>query len=151
MINKFLLGCRFLVASLFVVSGAEKLLGSTENFFFILQAYAVFPDPLARLLSVVFPWIELGAGVFLALGLWIRLVLSVLACISGSFVLVVGQAILRGLPIDNCGCFGELVHLPLRGVILLDLTTLILVLACLKHGAAVSVFSLDELYHKRQP
>ncbi len=151
MANKALLGCRFLVAALFIVSGAEKLFGSPENFYYVLQAYAVFPDPLARLLSIIFPWLEFGAGVFLALGLWLRPVLILLAGISGSFVLVVGQAILRGLPIDNCGCFGDLVHLPLRGVILLDVTTFLFVLLCLKYGATISLFSLDGHYNKHQP
>ncbi len=151
MINNIILGCRFLIAALFIVSGGEKLLGSSEDFYYVLQAYAVFPDPLARLISFVFPWVEFSTGVFLALGLWLRPVLALLTVISGSFILVVGQAIVRGLPIDNCGCFGELVHLPLRGVIVVDVTTLILALVCLKHGEAVSLFSVDGHYKKHQP
>ena len=151
MINHVLWGCRFLIAALFIVSGGEKLLGAPENFYYVLQAYAVFPDPLARLLSLVFPWIELGAGVFLAMGLWLRPVLFVLAGISGSFILVVGQAIVRRLPIDNCGCFGDLVHLPLRGVIILDVTTFLVVAACFKYSEAISLFSIDDHYKKHQP
>ncbi len=138
-----LLLLRFTVALIFIVSGFEKLMSAPENFIYVLQAYDVFPDFLVRISSVAFPWIELSLGIFLMLGLWLRWVLIGVACLSTALIMVVGQAILRHLPIDNCGCFGNLVHLPLRGVIFLDMAILASVLSCLFHMAAVSRFSLD--------
>jgi uncharacterized membrane protein YphA (DoxX/SURF4 family) len=142
--DNILLLLRFVVAAIFIVSGFEKLMSPSENFLYVLQAYDVFPDVLARMFSVVFPWIELGLGVFLAAGLWLRLTLTGLLCVSSSFILVVGQAIVRKLPIDSCGCFGNLVHLPLHGVIFLDISIVMVCLACLFYLKAVSRFSLDE-------
>jgi triosephosphate isomerase len=141
-----LLFLRFVIALIFIVSGVEKLISPSENFLYVLQAYAVFPDAVARLTSVAFPWIELGVGVFLALGLWLRPTVLVLSCMSASFIMVVAQAIIRKLPIDSCGCFGNLVHLPLQGVIILDVTIFVSALLFLKHMKAVSRFSLDRFY-----
>ena len=139
---------RFIIALIFIVSGFEKLISPSENFLYVLQAYAVFPDAVARLASVVFPWIELGVGVFLALGLWLRPAILVLSCMSASLIMVVAQAIIRKLPIDSCGCFGNLVHLPLKGVIILDVAIFISTLLFLRDVGAVRRFSLDQLYDK---
>jgi len=141
-----LLFLRFIIALIFIVSGVEKLISPSENFLYVLQAYAVFPDPIARMVSVVFPWIELVVGVFLALGLWLRPTVLVLLCMSGSFIMVVAQAIIRKLPIDSCGCFGNLVHLPLQGVIILDVAICTSVVLFLLKMNAVRRFSLDRLY-----
>lgn len=141
-----LLILRFVIALIFIVSGFEKLISPSENFLYVLQAYAVFPDVIVKLISLVFPWIELAVGVFLALGLWLRPAAFVLACISGSFILVVGQAIIRQLPLDSCGCFGNLVHLPLKGVIFLDTTIFVSALLFLQNPGAVRRFSLDQTF-----
>lgn len=141
-----LLILRFIIALIFIVSGFEKLISPSENFLYVLQAYAVFPDVIARAASVVFPWIELGVGVFLALGLWLRPAVFVLACMSGSLIMLVAQAIIRRLPIDSCGCFGNLVHLPLKGVIILDVTIFVSALLFLQNTRAVRRFSLDQFY-----
>ena len=143
-----LLVLRFVIALIFIISGGEKLISPPENFLYVLQAYAVFPDALARVASVVFPWIELGVGVFLALGLWLRPTVLVLLCMSGSLIMVVSQAIIRKLPIDSCGCFGNLVHLPLKGVIILDVTIFVTALLLLNNMKVVCRFSLDRLYDK---
>jgi triosephosphate isomerase len=141
-----LLVLRFVIALIFIVSGFEKLISPSENFLYVLQAYAVFPDVIARIASVVFPWIELGIGVFLALGLWLRPAVMALACMSGSLIMVVAQAIIRQLPIDSCGCFGELIHLPLKGVIILDLVIFASAIFFLRDMGAVRRFSLDKFY-----
>lgn len=143
-----LLLLRFVIALIFIVSGIEKLISPRENFLYVLQAYEVFPDLLESVASMVFPWIELGIGVFLALGLWLRLAAAALACMSGSLVVVVAQAIVRKLPIDSCGCFGDLVHLPLKGVIILDVAIFTSAILFLYNMQAIRRFSLDRLYDK---
>ena len=148
MVKNILLILRFLIAGIFIVSGFEKAFGPSENFLYVLQAYDFLPDSLEKLASVVFPWVELGIGVFLALGLWTRLAFVGLACMSGSLILVVGQAIMRHLPIDDCGCFGSLIHLPIQGVIFLDITMFISAVFSLKNISAVRRFSLDHYFDK---
>ena len=143
-----LLVLRFAIALLFIVSGAEKLMSPRENFLYVLQAYDVFPGVIEEVSSFVFPWIELAIGVFLALGLWLRLAAIGLACMSGSLIAVVAQAIFRKLPIESCGCFGDLVHLPLKGVIILDVAVFASALVLLFNIKAAGRFSLDRLYDK---
>ena len=143
--------CKHVLFALFMLSNYIHLLQncryfSLENFLYVLQAYQVFPDVIARIAALVFPWIELGVGVFLALGLRLRPTVLVLACMSGSLIVVVGQAIIRRLPIDSCGCFGNLVHLPLRGVIFLDLTIFVSAMLFLRDRGAARRFSLDQRY-----
>ncbi|MEI8011412.1 MAG: MauE/DoxX family redox-associated membrane protein [Candidatus Omnitrophota bacterium] len=140
---------RFVLASVFIASGWEKAVSPSENFLYILQAYEVLPSVLERLVSVVFPWVELAVGVSLLVGLWLRAGLLAATCVSGSFILIVGQAIIRRLPIDNCGCFGNLVHLPLRGVIFLDLALLTTAWILSSNLAATSFFSLDRAAETR--
>jgi hypothetical protein len=151
MVQGLLLTGRFCLALVFIVSGFEKLLGPSENFLYVLQAYNVFPSFLEHLASVVFPWIELVLGVFLMLGLWLRFSLLGIAVVSGALILIVLQAIIRQLPIDNCGCFGDLIHLPLRGVILIDIVDLAIALLCLKGWPAAKRFSLDNFYDTARP
>jgi hypothetical protein len=141
-----LLALRFALATVFLISGWEKAVNPPENFLYVLQAYNVLPDALARLVSVVFPWVELSLGMSLSLGLWLKASLAGVVCVSGSLLLVVGQAIVRQLPIDDCGCFGNLVHLPLRGVIFLDAAIFTSALLCLGNPEPVRRLSMDRLY-----
>ncbi|MBF0387173.1 MAG: DoxX family protein [Candidatus Omnitrophica bacterium] len=137
---------RIILGVLFIVSGGEKLLSPLANFIFVIDGYQVVPAALQPAVAWVFPWLELFAGLFILLGLWLRPALMVLGLMSLSLAGIVGQAILRKLPLENCGCFGELVHLPLGGVILIDISVVALTLWCLANIKKASVFSLDEWY-----
>ena len=135
---------------LFIVSGGEKLLSPVENFVYVIEGYQILPLFLAKLAAFVFPWVEVMAGVFVLGGLWLRYSLGMLMAVSLTLMGIVGQAILRRLPLDNCGCFGELIHLPLKGVILVDVTILALSFLCFRNVAKASVCSLDEAYAEKK-
>jgi uncharacterized membrane protein YphA (DoxX/SURF4 family) len=150
MLNKSFILIRVLLGLIFIVSGAEKAIGPSENFLYVIQGYAILPDVLARLAALVFPWVELFLGVFILLGLWLDWVFKGLLLMSGALILMVGQAIVRKLPLDNCGCFGNLVHLPLKGVIILDVTIFVLTLVSLININRARSCSLDALYSKNK-
>ena len=70
-----------------------------------VRAYEILPISVANFLGIILPWLEIGAGLLLLVGLGIRY-----ASIFGSvlmliFVIAISQAWARGLSID-CGCFG---------------------------------------------
>ena len=70
-----------------------------------VDAYGVLPDTLVRIVAALLPWIEIGVGILLVLGLFVRfagIATAVLACV---FIAALAQAKARGLAID-CGCFG---------------------------------------------
>jgi hypothetical protein len=66
----------------------------------------------------------------------------------GIFVVVVGQALVRGLPLENCGCFGEWVHLKPQVVIIMDSLSLLLTASLLRNISQARKFSLDSYFDK---
>lgn len=139
---------RIIIGLFFVFSGFEKLVVPVENFQVVVESYKILNHDLAGVAALIMPWIELVAGVFTLLGLWLRVSLGVLCCMTITFIGVVGQAIVRALPINECGCFGESLSLPLPLVIVLDSTLCILIVILIKNLAKTSAFSLDSHFSR---
>ena len=137
---------RILIGAIFVVSGFEKLIGPYQNFLYVVQGYECLTPQAEEAVARIFPWIELLLGVFLMLGFWMKWVLSGIMVIISSFIVVVGQAILRDLPIKECGCFGALISLPLPAIIIFDSMLLILTGLLIKMKVYASKFSFDEYF-----
>lgn len=98
----------------------------------------------------VLPWIELLAGLFLVLGLWLEIALSVIWLMLLTFILIVAQAIWRNLPLSDCGCFSELFSFPLPVILLLDSSMLILVSLLRRFKEKTSRLSLDRFFLKQK-
>ncbi len=96
-----------------------------------LLAYELpMPDLLSRLIAVAFPCLELICGVGLITGFWRQSVSLLAVAMSSIFVLMLTQAMIRGLDL-NCGCFGSA-----RGL-WINLPFIALIRACLMLWAAV--------------
>lgn len=145
-INIFVI-LRILIGGLFVVSGYEKLIGPYQNFLYVIQSYAFLNVFWEEVAARVVPWIELFLGVFLIFGLWLGWVMRGLLILVTAFILVVSQALVRGLPIDECGCFGALIAFPLPVVLLLDSALLFLSGFLLYKLDRTSSLSLDGYFH----
>jgi uncharacterized membrane protein YphA (DoxX/SURF4 family) len=117
---------RILIGILFIVSGFEKLVHPVENFLFVIQSYDFVFSSAEIWVARVFPWLELFGGMFVLAGLWLRPSLLLLLTLNTSFIIVVASAIIRKLPIEECGCFGDLITIPIRYVLVLDLVLLAL-------------------------
>jgi len=90
-----------------------------------LLAYEIpMPDLVSRLIAVAFPCLELICGGGLIIGFWRESVGLLALAMSSVFVLMLTQAMVRGLDL-NCGCFGSA-----RGH-WLNLPSVALVRACL--------------------
>jgi len=96
---------RWALGALLLIAGALKL-AHPGDFFTNLLAYEVnWPDFVFRWIAIAFPWMEVICGGALLADFWpetFRL-LAVAMCLV--FVLMLGQAVLRGLDL-KCGCFG---------------------------------------------
>ena len=57
------------------------------------------------LLAVTLPWLEVVVGLMLVTGFWRREAATVTAGLLVVFVVAVSLALLRGIDIENCGCF----------------------------------------------
>lgn len=126
--TKLVLLPRLLISVLFIYSGLSKLIQPIEYFQVAIGLYELFPDPILILVSHIVPWIELLYGVYLFLGYREKLATAALMTLAFMFQLVIGQALLRHIPLDECGCFGGgFIHLSLYQSFLLD-TSIILLL-----------------------
>ena len=64
----------------------------------------------------------------------------------GVFLGAVGQALVRRLPLDECGCFGNLISIPLPAVFAMDLGLAVVTAAGLAKRPGARAFSIDALY-----
>ncbi len=91
-----------ILGGLFVYAGFLKLL-RPNDFAEAVLAYRLAPLALAGTVAAVLPWLEVAAGMFLALGLKRRSCLLLLGLLTAGFMLVMLITLARGLQID-CGC-----------------------------------------------
>ncbi len=133
----------------FIVVSAEKLLTPYENLLFVIQGYDIFPPFLEDVAAISAPWFEFFLGVFLALGLWIKPVLWAFVAFICAFILLLAQAIIRQLPLKDCGCYGELLSLPLHVSIMIDVGLLLCVVWLMKHLSQTSSLSLDRFFESK--
>ena len=115
-----LLGLRLVLSAMFVVSGFQKLVSPWQNFAAVIEQYKFLNGPAAAFFAQAMPWVEFLAGVLFLLGLWRVLSFSVLWALNTLFIGVLASALLRKLPIDSCGCFGEALKIPLPVMLSLD-------------------------------
>jgi uncharacterized membrane protein YphA (DoxX/SURF4 family) len=71
-----------------------------------VRAYQILPVDLANLLGFILPFAEVAIGIFLIVGIWVRLNALAGGVLMIMFVIAIGQAWARGISLD-CGCFGK--------------------------------------------
>ncbi len=138
------------IGGIFVVSGFEKLIGPYQNFLYIVQNYSFLPFLLAEFVARVLPWIEFFLGLFLLLGLWLKWTLRAVMVLVLMFMAVVMQALIRNLPIDECGCFGALLTVPLPVVLASDTTIFFLTWFLLSRRKEAERYSLDSYWAQNE-
>lgn len=137
---------RILLGTFFILMGGSKLLAPYQNFLYVIENYQVFSPPLAELAARIVPWVEFFLGLFLILGLWLKYTLITLLALISGFLTILGQAIVRGLPIGSCGCFGEWLSVSMPVMALIDSFLGTLTLVMLFRLPQTSRFSLDHYF-----
>ena len=103
-INRYLQpALRLLLAWIFIQSGWDKL-QHLEAFYTAAQNYKILTPTLTYFYSVVLPWFEIMAGLYLLVGLFIRFSAALCGLLTLSFLIALGIVLTRGDAID-CGCF----------------------------------------------
>ena len=126
--NQLILIGRIMAGSLFFFSGLSKLSQPSEFFEVAINFYEIVPYSFVHGAAIIIPWVELIFGTFLLLGYCQHISAGILLGLTAIFQMVLAQAHIRQLPVDECGCFGGgLVHLTLLQSFALD-TFLALVL-----------------------
>ncbi|CAB4739521.1 MAG: DoxX family membrane protein [Actinobacteria bacterium] len=96
---------RLILGGVLLVAGALKVTdpyGSATS----VRAYQILPIDLANFLGFVLPYAEVAIGIFLIVGIWVRLAAIAGAALMVMFIIAIGQAWARGISLD-CGCFGK--------------------------------------------
>lgn len=95
---------RLVLGGVLFVAGYLKV-GNSAKSQMAVRAYEVLPISVANLLGEILPWLEIGAGLLLILGVAVKWSSIFAAALMLIFVAAISQAWARGLSID-CGCFG---------------------------------------------
>jgi len=137
---------RVMLGALFIFSGFMKLTSPYQNFLYVVQSYEILMSPFDGWVARLFPWLEFFIGIFLVLGLWLEWALYGTLIMCTVFIVVVGQAMMRQLPITECGCFGEKFSLPLPTMLVVDNLVWILTAVSLMKLPKTSQRSLDQYF-----
>jgi len=95
---------RLILGGVLIVAGALKI-GNLQKSAMSVRAYEMLPIWLANFFGYALPWVEIGIGALLILGVAVRIMGALGALIMLGFIIAIAQAWVRGLSID-CGCFG---------------------------------------------
>ena len=95
---------RLILGGVLIVAGALKI-GNLQKSAMSVRAYEMLPIWLANFFGYALPWVEIGIGALLVLGVAVRMMGALGALIMLGFIIAIAQAWARGLSID-CGCFG---------------------------------------------
>ncbi|MEI8344606.1 MAG: MauE/DoxX family redox-associated membrane protein [Candidatus Omnitrophota bacterium] len=143
---------RILIALVFIVSGYSKLLEPYDRVLDAVLGYQILQGGSARAMAFVLPWTELILGVFLLCGVWLEASMLLLWGMNFVFLMALESALLRGISLESCGCFGEgLIKLKPNQVIGLDLALFagFFFMAC-RHANNLR-YSLDGYLEARAP
>ena len=100
--NLFFLLRVFLVI-IFIYASIDKIIDPLK-FSDAIDNYHITPVQMNNLAALVVPWIELVAGVFLILGIYVRGSSTIIILLLIWFIFILTQALVRGINV-NCGCF----------------------------------------------
>ena len=109
--NKYLLVIsRLIVGGVFVLAGGLKLFEPIEDFIAIARSWDILPEALIAWYIIPLPWVELIFGIFLIVGVFTRFGAGVIALSLASFIIAMLINMGRGRTLDECGCFGSVLH-----------------------------------------
>jgi uncharacterized membrane protein YphA (DoxX/SURF4 family) len=96
---------RLILGGVLLVAGALKVTDPYASATSV-RAYQILPVDLANFLGFVLPFVEVAIGIFLIVGIWVRLAAIAGGALMIMFIIAIGQAWARGISLD-CGCFGK--------------------------------------------
>lgn len=96
---------RLIIGGLFVYASVHKIIDPAE-FAASIRNYMIVPPAWSNVLALTLPWIEIGAGGFLMVGIQTRPAALLATGMLGVFLGALIYAYSIGLDID-CGCFSS--------------------------------------------
>ena len=152
-IGRFLLHPYFTLLSRVVLGGVLVFAGiakiqHVDTLIWEINQYRILPDSLTTVYGYTLPPLEIVLGVFLLLGIWLKISASLSGLVVLSFTIAKIAAFARGLDIDICPCFGPAVPLLAVHSLAIDFVLLALALQLLLHRG--EFLSVDALFSTRK-
>jgi uncharacterized membrane protein YphA (DoxX/SURF4 family) len=140
---------RLAAGAVLAISGFWKLMSPAEELAMAMESYRLLPAGLLLPAAKVLPWAEWMLGLCLILGFAARVAVPAAMGLFSLFVAALLSTVLRGVPVTDCGCFGQGLHLSPLQAVALDLLLLgLLVPALLDKGGP---WSLDRFLSRPAP
>lgn len=103
--NKYLLLIfRLFLGFIFIFAAVTKI-ADPEAFSQSIYNYKLLPLSLVNIFAILFPWIEIVAGILLIFGVSVKENSAIISGLLLIFIIAITISLFRGLDID-CGCFG---------------------------------------------
>ncbi len=99
---------RLAAAAVWLLAGGAKVF-DLPGFRLEVARYGILPDFLLSPFAYVLPFLEIGIGVYLALGLFVRTAALIGTLLFASFLGAQVWALANGIVLD-CGCFGPVLQ-----------------------------------------
>lgn len=135
-----------MIGALFLVSGFMKLIQPYQNFLLVVHNYQILNGLAAEWFARTLPWAEFVLGVFMVAGLWLRPVLLGLWAMNTMFIAALSSAMIRKLPLQECGCFGDTFSLPPQWMLAMDISLWLAFMGLAGFFEFTRSFSLDKKF-----
>jgi len=96
---------RFIIGGIFVYAAIPKII-EPGAFAKVIYNYQILPNMLVKPAAIMLPWLELFAGAFIILGVWLEGALIIYNLLMLIFIAALIFNTGRGLDI-HCGCFSQ--------------------------------------------
>ena len=116
---------RVVLGGVLIFAGIVKL-PNIDTLIWEIEQYQILPTSLTVAYGYVLSPIEIALGVFLLLGIYLRISASISTLVVLSFTIAKISALIRGLDIDICPCFGSAIPLFLVQSLAIDFVMLAL-------------------------
>jgi uncharacterized membrane protein YphA (DoxX/SURF4 family) len=134
---------RLMVGGILIYAGFMKAIGPTAEFAAIIAAYKILPAALVTPLSIALPYIEMWVGLFVLAGFCTRQAAIAAVVLFSVFFLALASALVRGIDLASCGCFGPDALSP-RYTIIMDVVLLALSVVIYRQAVVPPPLSLDK-------
>jgi len=94
---------RLILGGIFIYASIDKI-AHPDQFAEIIYNYKLLPGMAVNIMAIVLPWLEMIAGLFLVLGIWVKDSATILGALLLVFIVAISINLARGLDFD-CGCF----------------------------------------------
>ena len=124
----FVLFSRIALGGIFIFAGQAKMfpIANVDTLIWEINQYNMLPHQLATAYGWVLPPLEILIGVLLISGIFLKTSSVLGGLITLSFIIAKAEAMIRGLPITICPCFGSAVHLLAVHSLIIDFVMLAL-------------------------